>query len=244
MGIMCLLGCQHTEKDNEMSTEKIPDLDCISVEAKALSSAGTKIISEMDGRRAAAERTLTASPSAIIPMNSLKSLRASAESFAQENKQMQHMNRLRLLCGAIVNHPWVQHSIIFLTFVNAIMLGVATYDFVKENSTLNTAFETTHLVILIIFTIELVMQLLFHGYTFIKNRWLVFNFVIVMVSWADASLQAFRILRVWKLVSRIKSLRGLVLALAEVLPRLGAIAALFGLVSYIFAVMFTELFGD
>jgi len=157
---------------------------------------------------------------------------------------MQGMNRLRLICGAIVNHPWVQHSIIFLTFVNAVMLGVATYDFVKENSTLNTAFEITDQVILTIFTIELVMQFLFHGYTFIKNGWLVYDFVIVIVSWYAASLQAFQILRVLKLVSRIKSLRDVVLALAKVLPRLGAIAALLGLISYIFAVMFTELFGD
>ncbi len=95
---------------------------------------------------------------------------------------MQGMNRLRLICGAIVNHPWVQHSIIFLTFVNAVMLGVATYDFVKENSTLNMAFETTDQAILTIFTIELVMQFLFHGYTFFKNAWLVFDFVIVIVS--------------------------------------------------------------
>jgi len=124
------------------------------------------------------------------------------------------------------------------------MLGVATYDFVKENSTLNTAFEITDQVILTIFTIELVMQFLFHGYTFIKNGWLVYDFVIVIVSWYAASLQAFQILRVLKLVSRIKSLRDVVLALAKVLPRLGAIAALLGLISYIFAVMFTELFGD
>jgi hypothetical protein len=38
-------------------------------------------------------------------------------------------------------------------------------------------------------------------------------------------------------------MRDVVLALAKVLPRLGAIAALLGLISYIFAVMFTELFG-
>ena len=64
------------------------------------------------------------------------------------------------------------------------------------------------------------------------------------MSWSAASLQAFRILRVLKLVSRVKSLRDVVAALAKVLPRLGAIAALLGLIFYIFAVMFTEMFGD
>jgi flagellar motor component MotA len=47
-----------------------------------------------------------------------------------------------------------------------------------------------------------------------------------------------------KLVSRVKSLRDVVAAIAKVLPRLGAIAALLGLIFYIFAVMFTEMFGD
>ena len=161
-----------------------------------------------------------------------------------DNLSVPGLVRLRLLCGAIVNHTWVQHFIIFLTVVNAVMLGVATYDFVKENSTLNSAFATTDMIILIIFTIELGMQLLYHGYNFIKSGWLVFDFVIVIVSWSAASLQAFRILRVLKLVSRIKSLRDVVAALAKVLPRLGAIAALLGLIFYIFAVMFTEMFGD
>ena len=246
MGIMWLLGGQHAKKDDEpTSTQEISaDSDCISVNAKAAySDSTTKISPEMGVDEGdAAERPITASPSAArSPTNSL---RASAESFVQENRQIQGLNRLRLFCAAIVNHTWVQHFIIFLTVVNAVMLGVATYDFVKENSTLNSAFATTDMIILIIFTIELGMQLLYHGYNFIKSGWLVFDFVIVIVSWSAASLQAFRILRVLKLVSRIKSLRDVVAALAKVLPRLGAIAALLGLISYIFAVMFTEMFGD
>ena len=252
-GIMWLLGGQHAKKDDEpTSTQKdspltVPDSDCISVNANAMYSDCTKISSEMDGDGiSVAERPITASPTAAArsPTNSLQSLRASAESFAQENKQIQGLNRLRLLCGAVVNHTWVQHFIILLTVVNAVMLGVATYDFINQNPTLNSAFATTDMIILIIFTIELGMQLLVHGYNFINNGWLVFDFVIVIVSWSAASLQAFRILRVLKLVSRVKSLRDVVAAIAKVLPRLGAIAALLGLIFYIFAVMFTEMFGD
>ena len=233
-----------------------PDSDCCIIvdEAKVpmQSYAGANDISgpEMSGELAVVERTATVvSTIARSPANSLtSSLRAASAddpSLSQENKQMMKgLHRLRLLCGNIVNNPWVQQIIIFLTVVNAVMLGVATYDFVKENSTMNLAFETTDMIILIIFTVELVMHLFFRGHTFIKDGWLVFDFVIVVVSWSAASLQALRIVRVLKLVSRIKPLRDVVVALAKVLPRLGAIAALLGLISYIFAVMFTELFGD
>lgn len=219
MGMMWLLGGQHAKKDDS------PFSDCISVNAKAVYSDSTKISPEMDGDGETPQKDQSASA-------------------VQENKQIQGLNRLRLLCGAIVNYTWVQHFIIFLTVLNAVMLGVATYDFINENPTLNSAFATTDMIILIIFTIELGMQLLFHGYNFIKNGWLVFDFVIVIVSWSAASLQAFRILRVLKLVSRVKPLRDVVAALAKVLPRLGAIAALLGLIFYIFAVIFTEMFGD
>jgi hypothetical protein len=223
-----------------------------------VSSAGTNI-TEMDCGGAVEEKTTTDSPVENECQTDLKefsktfyffynsSLRSSTDdpSLPQENKQMMKgLHRLRLFCGAIVNHPWVQQFIIFLTVVNAVMLGVATYDFVKENSTLNLAFETTDMIILIIFTVELIMQLLFHGHRFFKNGWLVFDFVLVIVSWSAASLQGLRIIRVLKLVSRIKPLRDVILALAKVLPRLGAIAALLGLIFYIYSVMFTEFFGD
>jgi hypothetical protein len=218
--MLLLCSCsQHADEkyDKAPSTEEIPDspmtvLDsdyCISVyEAKTIQpSAGTKIIRpEMSDELAVVERTaIVVSTIARSPANSLTlTLRAASadSSLSQENNQMMKgLHRLRLFCGAIVNHPWVQQFIIFLTVVNAVMLGVATYDFVKESSTLNLAFETTDMIILIIFTVELVMQLLFHGHTFIKDGWLVFDFVIVIVSWSAASLQALRIVRVLKLVS-------------------------------------------
>lgn len=154
---------------------------------------------------------------------------------------------MRLICGDIVNHPSVQNSVIFLTVVNAVLAGVATYDFAKESPSVTSAFVTTNLVFLIVYTIELVMQLLFRGYTLFKDGWLVFDLVIIASSWSATLLQVFRIfriLRIFMLITRIKSMRDVVTALINVLPRLGAIVAFLGLILYIFAVLFTELFGD
>ena len=164
-----------------------------------------------------------------------------------ENIYLQYCNKLRLLCGDIVNHPKVTIFIIVLIVVNAIMMGVATFDFVTENPAVDAAFEKTDLAFLIIFTIELGMQFIYRGYTLFTDGWLVFDFLIVVLSWSFASLQiirAFRIFRALRIITRIETMRNLVAALFDIMPRLGAITALLLLIFYIFAVLFTQLFGE
>ena len=176
-----------------------------------------------------------------------ESLMSSTTSFIQQNRYMRALNRLRLLCGGVVNHPQVQILVIYLIVINAAMMGVATYDFVTENPVVNSAFNKTDLVFLIVFTIELAMQFIFRGYTLFKNGWLVFDFVIILVSWVAAPLQvirSFRIFRALRVITRVKTMRNLVQALFSILPRLGAITAMLLLIFYIFGVLFTELFGE
>jgi len=157
------------------------------------------------------------------------------------------LDDLRKACGAIVNDQHVQLGIIVLIIINAIMMGIATFDFVSENPKVDTAFEKTDKALLIIFTIELSMQLIFHGWKMFKDGWLVFDFIIVVLSWAFAGLQiirAFRIFRALRIITRIETMKNLVAALFDIMPRLGAISALLVLIFYIFAVLFTQLFGD
>ena len=79
------------------------------------------------------------------------------------------------------------------------------------------------------------------------DGWSVFDFVIVLTSWSLETMQVFRALRIFRafrLVTRMKPLRDLVLAIAAVMPRMSAIAMLLLLIFYIIAVLFTELFGS
>ena len=147
--------------------------------------------------------------------------------------------------GAMVNNDLVQKVIVFLIAVNSLLMGIGTFDFVTENPQLDYAFNFTDKVFLIIFTIELVMQIIYHGFALFLDGWLVFDFVIVTLSWVFNSMQgirAFRIFRALRLVTRFKTMRNLVTALLSVVPRMLAIAALLMLIFYIFAVMFTDLF--
>lgn len=157
------------------------------------------------------------------------------------------MDKARILCGRIVNDSRVQGVIVALIAINAIMMGIATFDFVTEDPEVENIFETIDLMFLIIFTVELCMQIIYHGYKLFLDGWLVFDFVIIIFSWAFSSMQiirAFRIFRALRLITRIKVMKNLVMALFSVMPRMAAIGLLLFLIFYIFAVMFTQLFKD
>ena len=176
-----------------------------------------------------------------------RSISTAVIEFVNENPAARFLNTSRKLCGKIVNHPKVQYLIIALIIVNAVMMGVATFDFVTENTEVDHAFEVTDAVFLWIFTIELAMQLIYRGYTLFLDSWLVFDFVIVVLSWALDGLQvvrAFRIFRALRIITRIETMRNLLSALGAIMPRLGAICGLLLLIFYIFAVLFTQLFGE
>lgn len=179
----------------------------------------------------------------------------------EENENMSSLMKFRKKCGDTVNHPIASGIVITLILVNSVMMGLATFTFVSENPNVYFAFEVIDLVFLIFFTIEIVLQFIYHGLALFRDGWLVFDFAIVVFSWAffdkpthDVEnaggggsvkiFRAFRIFRALRLVTRIESLRDLVSALLGVMPRMAAIAVLLLIIFYIFAVMFTDLFGD
>jgi len=159
----------------------------------------------------------------------------------------QQVHELRRKVGAFVNHEKVQILIILLISINGIMMGIATFNFVEDNEKVSKAFDTVDNIFLYIFTVELFLQFVYHGLKLFLDGWLVFDFVIIILSFTLASVQvirAFRIFRALRLVTRIKALRNLVEAMFDVMPRMAAIWGLLGLMFYIFAVMFTQLFND
>mmetsp|Transcript_1129 Transcript_1129/g.1584 ORF Transcript_1129/g.1584 Transcript_1129/m.1584 type:complete len:435 (-) Transcript_1129:1194-2498(-) len=158
-----------------------------------------------------------------------------------------HLNQYRMKCGQIVNDERVQFFIVMLISINAIMLGIGTFDFVQDNEDVSDAFEKIDQAFLIIFTIELAFQFLYHGYRLILDGWLLFDLIIITVSWSFNEVQiirAFRIFRALRLVTRIKVMKNLIVALFSVMPRMAAIGLLLFLIFYIFAVMFTNLFKE
>jgi hypothetical protein len=154
---------------------------------------------------------------------------------------------LRKSCGEVVNNEKVQSLIVLLIAINAVMMGLATFHFVYLNPPVNAAFESVDMVFLIIFTAELILQLIYRGLGLFLDGWLLFDFTIIILTWPLPSLQvirAFRIFRALRMVNRITVLRNLVQALATVMPQLSSITLLLCLIFYIFSVFFTDLFGS
>lgn len=157
---------------------------------------------------------------------------------------------LRQFSGKLVTNYYVQMSVIFLIVLNAIFMGIGTFDFIMDDPDMESLFERIDKAFLIIFTIELGFQIIYNGVRIFLDGWLFFDFAVVMISWASdfmdgANLQvmrAFRIFRAFRLVTRVKTMKGLVTALIDTLPNMSAVIFLLAIIDYIFAVMFTSLY--
>eukprot|EP00542_Grammatophora_oceanica_P014590 CAMPEP_0194052228 /NCGR_PEP_ID=MMETSP0009_2-20130614/44575_1 /TAXON_ID=210454 /ORGANISM="Grammatophora oceanica, Strain CCMP 410" /LENGTH=393 /DNA_ID=CAMNT_0038699721 /DNA_START=190 /DNA_END=1371 /DNA_ORIENTATION=- len=163
------------------------------------------------------------------------------------SREVSKIRHYRNLAGAIVNDEYVQLAIVGLIVINAIMMGISTFAFVTDNPDVTNAFEITDQIFLIIFTIELAFQFLYHGLKLFTDGWLIFDFIVILLSWSLSSLQVvrtFRVFRALRLITRVQTLKNLVSALFAVGPRISVIGALLLLVLYIYAVMCTVLFKD
>jgi hypothetical protein len=146
----------------------------------------------------------------------------------------------------LLNPQPFNNFILLLIIINAIMMGVATFHFVKNNNDIQHIFELVDYILLIIFTIECSMQLIHHGpRNFCNDGFRIFDLLIVILSWAMEGTQvirAFRIFRASRLIARSTTMRNLVLAIFSVIPKMNAIFLLLLLFFGIFGVLFTELY--
>lgn len=157
------------------------------------------------------------------------------------------INNGRKYIGKRVNDPRVQTFILVLILINSLMMGIATFPFVKDNPETSEKFDIADQIFLVIFTVESGLQLLYYGWYLFTDSFLVFDLLIVIMSWALEGTQvirAFRIFRALRLITRVEVMRNLVMALFDVIPKMTAIAMLLTLIFFIFGVMMTQLFKD
>eukprot|EP00536_Pseudo-nitzschia_multiseries_P012212 jgi/Psemu1/207939/e_gw1.452.43.1 len=186
------------------------------------------------------------------PLSDIDSIDSeSKEESVRADNCISRFQRSRRFIGKLVNNEYVQIVIIFLIVINAIMMGIATDPRIADKPSddkVQNAFKIMDSVFLYIFTAEIAMQLYYYGLALFLDAWLVFDLIVIISSYLFSGsgqvVRAFRIFRAFRLVSRLKPLRDLVIAVGDVMPRLMAIFCLLGIVFFIFAVLFTELYGD
>jgi len=157
------------------------------------------------------------------------------------------IRRLRDRCGNFVNNKHVETAVLVLIVLNAIMMGIGTFDFVTENQKVFNTFEIIDSAFLYIFTAELLLQFIYHGFYIFTNPWLVFDFIIIVTSFTLRKAQiirAFRVLRTLRLVSRVEAMKEVIGCLFAIMPRMLAIVSFLSLIMYIFSVVFTTLFRE
>ena len=141
----------------------------------------------------------------------------------------------------------VQNVIIGLIIVNAIALGLETSP--ELAARWSSAFNWLEIIILTLFSIEILLKLYCFEVRFFKSGWNLMDFFVVGVSLVPAAgsfavLRSLRILRVLRLLSTVPRLRHLTESLFSALPSIGWITFMLGLVFYVFGVLGTELFGS
>lgn len=147
--------------------------------------------------------------------------------------------------GRIVTNRTFKRAIILLLVLNAIIMGLATFDFVTEYPGRKAVFDILDNFFLLLFTVEIILRIVHQRHATRGDPWLVFDTLIIAASWMSTAILAirtFRTLRTLRLASKLQSLRDVVLAIGRVLYRIGAIVLLLLLSLYTFSVVFTDLF--
>ena len=140
----------------------------------------------------------------------------------------------------------VQHVLIGLILINAIILGMETSPSLMAawGPWLMVADKT----ILTIFVLEITLRLMAHRMSYFRDPWNVFDFSVVAIALLPASgplavLRALRVLRVLRLITLVPSMKRVVGGLLSALPGLGSVSAIIGLIFYVSAVIATKLLG-
>ncbi|KZW98502.1 ion transporter [Pseudoalteromonas luteoviolacea] len=159
---------------------------------------------------------------------------------------MTFSNNFMLKLTSLVEAKTFQNFLIAVILFNAVTLGLETTQFGKDNA---AVLHKIDLVILLIFTLELVLKLIVYRFKFFKSGWNCFDFIIVSIAWVPAGgalsvLRAFRILRVLRLFSVVPQMRRVIGALGHSLPGMASVIGVLGIVFYVSAVLTTKLFGQ
>lgn len=140
----------------------------------------------------------------------------------------------------------VQNTVIAVILLNSLTLGLETSPWFREHYGL--ALFLIDRAAITFFVVEVLIKLFVYRLGFFRSAWNVFDFLVVAVTLIPTTgnisvLRMLRIVRAFRLISAVKSMRTVVEGLLRALPGMGSIAMLLCLVFYVGAVMATTMFG-
>lgn len=146
----------------------------------------------------------------------------------------------------LVEAPWFTGAVMVLIVLNAVTLGLETFEAFKPYE---AWFQIIDLLFVVIFVVEIVLRIVAFGPSFFRSGWNVADFLIVVGSALAASnlfaaLRAFRVLRLLRVVTVVPRMRTVVKALMDSVPGIISVAIVAILIVYVFAVIAGTLYGE
>lgn len=153
----------------------------------------------------------------------------------------------RLRLAAWVDSARVQHAVVAVILLNAVILGLETSPAIMARW--GTALVFLDKLCLAVFLIEITLKLAAYRGRFWRNGWNVFDFLVVAIALAPgagpwAVLRSLRVLRVLRLLTVVPSLRKVVAAFLHSIPGLTGVVAVMAIFFYTAGVLATRLFGE
>lgn len=153
----------------------------------------------------------------------------------------------RIALARFVESGRIQGLVIAVIVLNALVLGMEATPL--KNSAAMPWLILIDQVCLGIFIIELLLKAVAYRVGMLRSGWNVFDILVVGIALVPAAgpasvLRGLRVLRVFRLLTAVPSLKRVVLAFIHAIPGLASVVGLMTIVFYIAAVMATGLFGE
>ncbi|GAB2562345.1 ion transporter [Gracilibacillus alcaliphilus] len=154
------------------------------------------------------------------------------------------MEYIRKLVEDTRFHRFITTLIVF----NAVLIGLETFPPVYQRY--YTVLIIIDILILAIFTLEVVLKMIVLKKEFFSNPWNIFDFIVVFGSLILYStpfvsvLRIFRILRVFRTITTVPTLRRIVAALFMAIPTISSVLLVMLIIFYVYAVLGTSFYSD
>jgi voltage-gated sodium channel len=159
--------------------------------------------------------------------------------------------RIAAACGRVVESSWFDPLMLSIIAVNAVTLGLETYDSI--DAAIGDWLHLANGVILGLFVVELLLRMAAyadHPRDFIRSGWNVFDFVVIGASFVPGVrenatlLRLARLLRIVRAVRLLPDLRVLTVAVGRSVPGVASLAAITLLLVYVYGMLGWLIFHE
>ena len=159
--------------------------------------------------------------------------------------------RIAAACGRVVASSWFDPLMLSIIAVNAVTLGLETYDSI--DAAIGRELHLANAIILGLFVVELILRMGAHAERprdFFRSGWNVFDFVVIAASFVPGVrenatlLRLVRLLRIVRAVRLLPDLRVLTVAVGRSVPGVASLAAITLLLVYVYGMVGWVIFHD